>query len=120
MADVIPRKLSKNDGSRLDPRLKDFIDRVIVPLLVREYLTQSRELGEEQAKITQPGNLSSASLQAQAERRPTILDEKRLLTVAEAAVALGIKVVTVRAWVSKRKITYEARWPEVLGTLLET
>lgn len=103
---VADDELARSDGSRPDPHLKDFIDRVIVPVLVRVYIAQSRELGEEQAKITQPGNLSSASSQAQAERRPSVLDEKRLLTVAEAAVALGIKVATVRAWVSKRKITF--------------
>ena len=39
-------ELSKEDGSRLAPRLKDFIDRVIVPALVREYLAQSRELAK--------------------------------------------------------------------------
>ena len=99
-------ELSKKDGSRIDPRLKDFIDRVIVPALVREYLAQSRELTEEQPKVTHRGNLASASARAQAEPRPRVSDEKQMLTVAEAAAALGIKEATVRAWVSKRKITY--------------
>jgi excisionase family DNA binding protein len=103
---VTDEELSKNDASRLDPRLKNFIDRVIVPALVREYLAQSRELTEEQPKVTHRGNLGAASSRAQAERRPRVSDEKQMLTAAEAAAALGIKEATVRAWVSKRKITY--------------
>ena len=99
-------ELSKKDGSRLDPGLKDFIDRVIVPALVREYLAQSRKLTEEQPKVAHRGNLASASSEAQAERQQRVSDEKQMLTVAEAAAALTIKEATVRAWVSKRKITY--------------
>ena len=99
-------ELSKIDGSRLDPRLKDFIDRVIVPVLVWEYLAQSRELAKEQSVISQLGSSSSKSLRAQAERRRSFPSAKLLLTIAEAAAALGIKEATVRAWVSKRKITY--------------
>ncbi len=99
-------ELSGKDGSRLDPRPKDFIDRVIAPALVREYLAQSRELAEEQVKVAHRGNLASASSGAQAERRPRVADEKQMLTVAEVAAALGIKEATVRAWVSKRKITH--------------
>ena len=99
-------ELSKKDGSRIDPRLKDFIERVIVPILVREYLAQSKEPANEQAKVTRSGNLLSASSGVQAERRPRVSNEKQMLTVTEAAAALGIKESTVRAWVSKRKITY--------------
>jgi excisionase family DNA binding protein len=99
-------ELSKRDGSRLDTRLKDFIDRVIVPVLVKEYLAQSQELAEEHAKAAHSGNLPSASSRVQAERRPKTPDEKQMLTVTEVAAALGIKEATVRAWVSKRKITY--------------
>ncbi len=43
-------ELSKKGGERLDSRFKDFIDRVIVPILVGEYLAQSRQLAEEEAK----------------------------------------------------------------------
>ena len=99
-------ELSKNNGSRLDSCLKDFIDCAIVPALVREYLAQSRELADEKAKTNQRGDLSSESSRAQAERRLTVSDEKQLLTVAEASEALGIKEATVRAWISKRRITY--------------
>jgi hypothetical protein len=99
---VTDDELSKKDGSRLDPRLKDFVDRVIVPALVREYLAQSRELAEEKAKIPQRGNLASAM--SQAERRPRVSDEKQMLTVPEVAIALGIKEATVRAWVSKGRL----------------
>jgi hypothetical protein len=53
---VADDELSKKDGSRLDPRLKNFVDRVIVLALVREYLAQSRDLAEEKAKISQRGN----------------------------------------------------------------
>jgi len=102
----VRRRTLKKDGSRLDPRLKDFVDRVIVPALVREYLVQSRELAEEQAKIAHLATLTSATPGAQAERRPRISDEKQMLTVAEVAAALGITEATVRAWISKRKITY--------------
>lgn len=101
MADEFP----KSDGSRLDPRLKDWVDRVIVPALVREYLAQSRELETEQRKLSERRNLPSTSA-AQSERIPSVSNEKQLLTVAEAAAALGIKDATVRAWISKRKITY--------------
>ena len=97
-------ELSKKDGSRLDPRLKGFVDRVVVAALVREYLAQSRELAEEKAKIPQRGNLASAMSGAQAERRPRVSDEKQMLTVPEVAIALGIKEATVRAWVSKGRL----------------
>ncbi len=99
-------ELSKKDESRLDPSLKDLIDRVIVPALVREYLAQSREPAGEQAKVAHRGNVAPASAEVQAERRPRVSDEKQMLTVVEVAAALGIKEATVRAWVSKRKITY--------------
>jgi excisionase family DNA binding protein len=103
---VADDKLSKKDASRIDPRLKDFIERVIVPILVREYLAQSQELAKEQQKVAHCANLPSASPGVQAERRPEVSDEKQMLTVKEVADALGIKEATVRAWVSKRKITY--------------
>jgi predicted transcriptional regulator len=90
-------ELSNKDGERLDSRFKDFIDRVIVPILVKEYLAQSRQLAEEQAKSAHRSNLSS--LPSQAERRPRVSDEKQMLTVTEAAAALGVKEATVRAWV---------------------
>jgi excisionase family DNA binding protein len=99
-------ELIKKDGTRLDSRFKDFIDRVIVPILVREYLTQSREFGEKQANVALASNLPPASSEIQTERRPRVSEEKQMLTVREAAAELGIKEATVRAWVSKRKITY--------------
>src|SRR2546425_4829725 len=71
-------ELSKEDGSRLAPRLKDFTDRVIVPALVREYLAQSRELAEDQPKVSDPGNLSAVSSGAQGERQPRVSDEKQM------------------------------------------
>jgi hypothetical protein len=73
---VADDELSSKDGSRLDPRLKDFIDRVVAPALVREYLAQSRELAEEQVKIAHRANLASASSGAQAEQRPRVADAK--------------------------------------------
>ena len=97
-------ELSKKDGSRFDPRLKDFLE--IVPALVREYLAQSQEPAQEKAKVAHRDNLSSSSSGAQVERRPRVSDEKQMLTVTEVAAALGIKEATVRAWVSKRKITH--------------
>jgi|SRR5437016_3177850 excisionase family DNA binding protein len=101
----MPDEFPKSDGSRLDPCLKDWVDRVIVPALVREYLAQSRELETEQRKLSERRNLPSTSA-AQPERLPSVSNAKQLLTVAEAATALGIKDATVRAWISKRKITY--------------
>lgn len=41
-----------NDGPYLDPRLKEFIERVIVPILVKEYLAQSQET--EMRKVSGP------------------------------------------------------------------
>ena len=100
-------ELSKKGGPQpeIDPCLKDFIDRVIVPVLVREYLAQSRELPKEMA-ASGGNDLGSASLGVRAQRRPKASDERQMLTISEAAAALGIKDATVRAWVSKRKITY--------------
>ena len=57
-------------------------------------------------KVAHNGNLPSVSSGVHVERRPRISDEKQMLTVSEVAAALGIKEATVRAWVSKRKITY--------------
>ena len=100
-------ELSKGGAQpEIDSCLKDFIDRVIVPALVREYRAQSRELPTQQAKAPHSSNVLSASSNGQVERRPKASDERQMLTISEAAAALGIKDATVRAWVSKRKITY--------------
>ena len=61
-----------NDGPHLDPRLKEFIDRVIVPILVKEYLAQSQETEMRKLPMTEQLNFSF----------------KRM---AEAAAVLGIK-----------------------------
>ena len=51
-------------------------------------------------------NCSSEPSGTQAEAKSKELRSKDLLTVAEAAVVLGIKEATVRAWILKRKVTY--------------
>jgi hypothetical protein len=35
---LVTMPAKRNAGARLDPQLKDLIDRVIVPILVKEYL----------------------------------------------------------------------------------
>jgi excisionase family DNA binding protein len=90
--------------SRLDPCLEDFINRVIVPALVREYLAQSRKV-EADNKITAYLK-STAMFATRFDRAPNASNEMQLLTVPEAAAALGIKQATVRAWILKRRITY--------------
>lgn len=82
----MPHELLRNDGSQLDPWLNRWIDSVIVPALVREYLAESRELKAEQTKMPERLNLISEPARAW-ELRPNILHETRLSTVAEDAVA---------------------------------
>ena len=98
-------EFSQHDGSLLNSQLKEFIDRVIVPALVREYLAQSQELEVKQRNITEDRNSSLASA-SRVKRTSSTSNEKQLLTVAEVAAVLGIKDATVRAWICRRKITY--------------
>lgn len=42
-----------NDDPHLDPRLKEFIERVIVPILVKEYLAQSQETEMRKVPMTE-------------------------------------------------------------------
>jgi hypothetical protein len=51
------RPLAK--GSPLTPELKDFIDRAIVPALVKKYLATQNELAESDARVSQ--SLSSTA-----------------------------------------------------------
>lgn len=79
-----------NDGTHLDPRLKEFIDRVIVPILVKEYLAQSQETEMRKVQMTEQLNLSSKTSSTRIEAKSKELSSKDLLT-AEAAAVLGIK-----------------------------
>lgn len=95
-------ELSKEDGSRLAPRLKDFTDRVIVPALVREYLAQSRELAEDQPKVSDPGNLSAVSSGAQGERQPRVSDEKQMrYLIGSVEAGTQFSVSSSRLWASR-------------------
>ena len=99
------KQFSQEVGQPMDARLKDFINRVIVPALVREYLAQLREVEGDNARIV--ARCKSAAMSAsRVERPPDGSNEMQLLTVAEAAATLGIKEATVRAWILKRKIAY--------------
>ena len=95
-----------NDCPHLDRRLKEFIERVIVPILVKEYLAQSQEPEMRKVPMTEQRDFSSKTSGTQIEAKFKELSSKDLLTVAEAAAVLRIKEATVRAWILKRKITY--------------
>jgi len=95
-----------NDSPHIDPGLKEFIERVIIPILVKEYLAQSQKPEAQKVLMTEQRNCSSKPSGTQTEAKSKELRSKDLLTVAEAAVVLGIKEATVRAWILKRKVTY--------------
>ena len=95
-----------NDSPHLDPQLKEFIERVIVPILVKEYLAQSQKPPSQNVLMTEQRNCPFKPSGTQVEAKSKELRSKDLLTVAEAAAALGIKEATVSAWIFKRKITY--------------
>ena len=95
-----------NDSHHLDPCFKEFIERVIVPILVKEYLVQSQKPEAQELKVADQRNCSSKPSASQRQAKSRELSSKNLLTVAEAAAVLGIKEATVRAWILKRKITY--------------
>lgn len=95
-----------NDSSQLDPRLKELIDRVIVPALVKEYLAQSHKSEVPQPQVNERRDSSLKSPGTQNELNSEDWRAKELLRVAEAAAALSIKEATLRAWILKRKITY--------------
>ena len=95
-----------NDSRHIDPGLKEFIERVIIPILVKEYLAQSQKPEAQKVLMTEQQNCSSKPSGTQTEAKSKELRSKDLLTVAEAAVVLGIKEATVRAWILKRKVTY--------------
>ncbi len=97
---------SVNDSRHIDPGLKEFIERVIIPILVKEYLAQSQKPEAQKVLMTEQRNCSSKPSGTQTEAKSKELRSKDLLTVAEAAVVLGIKEATVRAWILKRKVTY--------------
>src|SRR6266704_1534876 len=93
-----------NDSRHIDPDLKEFIERVIIPMLVKEYLAQSQKPEAQKVLMTEQRNCSSKPSGTQTEAKSKELRSKDLLTVAEAAVVLGIKEATVRAWILKRKV----------------
>lgn len=92
-----------NDSPHIDPGLKEFIERVIIPILVKEYLAQSQK---PEVLTAERRNCSSKPSGTQTEAKSKELRSKDLLTVAEAAAVLGIKEATVRAWILRRKVTY--------------
>jgi excisionase family DNA binding protein len=102
---VSEKQFSQEDWQPMDARLKDFINRAIVPALVSEYLAQLREVDGDNARIV--ARCKSAAMSAnRVERSPDDSNAMQLLTVVEAAATLGIKERTVRAWILKRKIAY--------------
>jgi hypothetical protein len=86
--------------------LKEFVERVIVPILVKEFLAQSKYAEAQELQLPGRRNCSSKPSASQPEAKSRDLSSKNLLTVVEAAAVLGIKEATVRAWILRRKITY--------------
>jgi len=95
-----------NDSPHLHPCLKEFVERVIVPILVKEFLAQSKYAEAQELQLPGRRNCSSKPSASQPEAKSRDLSSKNLLTVVEAAAVLGIKEATVRAWILRRKITY--------------
>jgi len=95
-----------SDSPHIDPGLKEFIERVIIPILVKEYLAQSQKPDAQKVLTAEQRNCSSKPSGTQTEAKSEELRSKHLLTVAEAAAVLGIKEATVRAWILKRRLTY--------------
>lgn len=50
--------LTRVSRARLDPNLREWIDRVIVPILVHEYLAQ---MGDENRLASKPANVANCS-----------------------------------------------------------
>lgn len=98
-------ELRDKGNLELAPALRSWIENVIVPALVKEFLAELRKHGQapfgsglRDEKETEAISAKMRSLQP--------LKTKQMLSVSEAADALGLSEQTIRAWIAKRRMPY--------------
>lgn len=73
------------------------------------YVPQNRNVSRQTQRPSAPGVTASPSVRYDPPASPRIF-ENRLYTLEEASVVSGVKLITLRRWVSERKL--EARRPK--------
>jgi len=68
-----------NDSPNIDPSLKEFIERVIIPILVKEYLAQSQKSEAQKVLMTEQRNCSCKPSGTQTEAKSGESSSKDLL-----------------------------------------
>jgi excisionase family DNA binding protein len=87
-----PKGLPSKETVGLTPALKDFIDSVIVPILVKKYLEESRRGG---VVASTPDKGMPKGKSRYADNMPIVDEREPLLTAEEVAERLKIKASTV-------------------------
>ena len=96
---------NENKNVQTPPAVESWIGNVIVPALVKSYLAELKKI-----EITPQGSAVKDKKAIQVEEQGTVprqaLEDKNMLTVAEAARSLGLSQAIVRAWIANRRLTY--------------
>lgn len=95
----------KGEPQDLNPVLRSWIDSVIVPALVDQFISELFKRGCSVAVLPARAHETDRP-KSEEHRAPRVRKSSEMLNVAEAAESLGLRQSTLRAWILRRRITY--------------